>query len=506
MRCRVDGGARYPPDPTREESNYWTQSLLSKRKKLGHALPQRSFEEDPTVASVRSTRNVYAERVNAADQTLSIKYRPVADLKLDSKNPRIHTQKQIRQIASSITAFGFNVPVLVNGKGKVVAGHGRVLACQLLGIDQVPTIALEHLSDVQAQAFLLADNKLTENATWDDRLLAEQLQELSKVELNFSLEVTGFEMGEIDVMIEGLSPAPNGDTDDADVLPESDDELTITKVGDLWVLGPHRVLCADSLKAENYSCLMEGLRAAAVITDPPFNDPIDGYVSGFGKIHHPEFAMASGEMTKSEFTEFLTTVFTRMADASAAGSLHYIFMDWRHTEELLKAAGGVFSEFKALCVWDKGTGGQGSLYRSQHELVFIFKRGTGKHQNNVQLAQFGRYRTNVWCYPRTNSLSQRSEEGNLSAFHPTVKPVAMIADAIMDCSGRNDIVLDPFLGSGSTLIAAERAGRCCYGIEIEPRYVDTIVRRWEAFTGKTAVHMKSGKTWKGIEEETNAQR
>lgn len=441
-----------------------------------------------------------AVRPGVTEGSLSITYRALADLKLDSGNPRLHSPKQIRQIANSIQTFGFNVPVLIDRRAKVVAGHGRVLACQLLGISRVPTICLDHLTDSQARAFLIADNQLTVNATWDDRLLAQQLQELSKVELNFSLDVTGFEIGEIDVMIEGLSPAAEED-DEADVLPDTDDAPMVTRVGGLWLLGPHRIMCADALREESYQQLMDTRRATAVITDPPYNDPIDKYVCGFGKIHHDEFLMASGEMSKGEFAKFLTNVLERVRAHAVDGSLHYICMDWRHSEELLTAANAVFGEFKALCIWDKGVGGQGSLYRSQHELVFVFKHGNGKHKNNIQLGQFGRYRTNIWRYPRVNSFSQKSEEGNLAAVHPTVKPVAMIADAIMDCSARKDIILDPFLGSGSTLIAAERTGRVCYGIEIEPRFVDTIVRRWQAFTGKAAVHTKSGKTWEQLEQE-----
>jgi DNA modification methylase len=250
-----------------------------------------------------------------------------------------------------------------------------------------------------------------------------------------------------------------------------------------------------------YSTLMKGRRAAMVFTDPPYNDPIDGYVTGFGKIHHPEFAMASGEMSAREFITFLTTVLTLLARSSADGALHFIFMDWRHSEELLSAARLIYSEFKNLCVWVKENAGQGSLYRSQHELIFVFKRGKKAHRNNIQLGQFGRYRTNVWHYRRANSLSRGTEEGRLSGLHPTIKPVELVADTILDCTARRDIVLDPFLGSGTTIIAAERTGRKCYGIELDPVYVDTIVRRWQNFTGLSAVHGTSGRKFAELEEE-----
>lgn len=434
-------------------------------------------------------------------QGLSVVYRDAKLLKPDPNNPRQHSEKQLRQIATSIQAFGFNVPILIDRHGQVIAGHGRVLACQLLGIKRVPTISLEHLSEGQVRAFMIADNRLTENSTWDNRLLAEQLKALSQVELTFSLEATGFEMGEIDVMIEGLEPAPEGKEDPADALPEAGTGVLVTQRGDLWMLGRHRVFCGDALGEKAYRLLMDGCRAAAVFTDPPYNDPIDGYVTGFGKIHHPEFAMASGEMSEAEYTEFLSKTFSLLAKNSENGALAFVCMDWRHTGEVLAAAHPAFTEFKALCVWDKGSGGQGSLYRSQHELVFVFKSGRGKHRNNIQLGQYGRYRTNVWQYPRVSSLSHDDEEGELAALHPTVKPAAMVADAILDCSARGDIVLDPFLGSGTTVIAAERTGRIAYGLELDPGYVDAAIRRWHSFTGKTAVHMKSGRTFNELEEE-----
>lgn len=432
-----------------------------------------------------------------AHRQLEIAYLPVASLCPDPANPRMHSKRQIEQLARSIAVFGFNVPILIDKKRRVIAGHGRVAAARLLKVESVPTIHLEHLSEAQRRAYAIADNRLTEIGEWNERLLAEQLKALADVELDFNLEVTGFEMAEIDTMIEGLSEAPEGESDPADAL--TDEGVRVTKPGDLWYLGQHRVFCTDSLREESYTALMEGRRAAVVITDPPYNDPIDGYVAGFGKVRHREFAMASGEMSEQEFTDFLLKAFTLMARHSEPGSLQFICMDWRHTGELLAAARRVFAEFKALCVWVKDSGGQGSLYRSRHELVFVFKNGKTKHRNNIQLGQYGRYRTNVWEYPRVRSLHGNGEEPGVG-LHPTMKPVAMIADAIMDCTARNDLILDPFLGSGTTVIAAERTGRVCHGLELDPRYVDTIVRRWQTFTGKAAVHAKSKHTFREMEE------
>jgi DNA modification methylase len=432
---------------------------------------------------------------------LAIEYRLILTLKRNRNNPRRHSRKQIRQIAASIRIFGFNVPILITAEGLVVAGHGRLLAAEFLGLNAVPVIVLNHLTDRQLQAFVIADNKLTENATWDERLLTEQFKALAAVELDFSLEVTGFEVPEIDAMIEGASLVKKGADDPADVIPAEENKARVSAPGSLWSLGKNRVLCADATDPSSYAELTQGLKAAAIVSDPPYNVHIDGHATGLGKARHAEFPMASGEMSPAEFTNFLANALTAMAANCIDGAIGYVWMDWRHLRELLAAIERSKLELKNLCVWVKDNAGMGSFYRSQHELVFVLKNGKASHRNNVQLGQFGRYRTNVWEYPGANSFSRNTEEGNLLALHPTVKPVAMIADAILDCSARGDIILDGFLGSGTTVIAAERTGRVCYGLELDPAYVDTIVRRWQAFTDKSAVHIQSGRTFNDIEAE-----
>ena len=416
-------------------------------------------------------------------RNLRIEWLAISELKLDPRNPKQHSARQIRQIAESIKTFGCLVPVLIDRDNKILAGHGRVLALRRLGWAEVPVIRVEHLTPERARAFSVADNRLTELSTWDERLLGEILSELSAAELDFTLEVTGFSVAEIDLRIEQLSVLNTTRPDPADELANCTGESPVTRPGDLWRAGRHLVRCGDALDPASYEKLMQGLRADVVFTDPPYNVPIDGHVSGKGRVRHRDFAMASGEMTALQFTQFLTTVLRLLVRHSADGSLHYIFMDWRHLLELLTAADGVYSELKNLCAWVKDNAGMGSLYRSQHELVLVFKSGAAPHRNNVQLGQYGRNRTNVWQYPTINNFGRRGDEGNLLTLHPTVKPVALVADAIMDCSARGDIVLDPFLGSGSTLIAAERVGRVCCGIELEPLYVDTAIRRWQRFTG-----------------------
>ena len=384
----------------------------------------------------------------------------------------------------------------------MIAGHGRLLACGELGITEVPTLCLDHLTAAQARAFMIADNRLTEIAIWDDRLLAQQLKELSLLGLDFSIEVTGFEMGEIDLRIASLEDmSATGRRPGRCCCPRFPPSRRSARSAMCGSSAAIAVLCGSALDAAAFAALLGEERAAMVFTDPPYNVPIDGHASGLGAIHHRSFPMVSGEMDRTEFTAFLGQAFRNLAAFSVDGSLHFICMDWRHIEELMAAGRSVYGELKNLCVWTKDNAGMGSLYRSQHELVFVFKHGGDAHRNNVQLGQFGRNRSNVWRYPGANSFARCGEEGNLLALHPTVKPVAMVADAILDCSARGEIVLDAFLGSGTTVIAAERTGRRCYGLELDPAYVDTIVRRWQALTGGRARHAASGRSFDDLARE-----
>jgi hypothetical protein len=270
----------------------------------------------------------------------------------------------MKQIAESIKVFGFNVPILVDREDNVIAGHGWLLACRELGIDEVPTLRLDHLTAAQARAFRIADNKLTENATWDERLLGEQLRDLSLSGLDFDIEVTGFEMGEIDLLIQSLEDTPTAGSDPADILPEVAAGSPVSKIGDLWLLGRHRVLCGNALDPVAFTALMGEQRGAMVSTDPPYNVPIEGHASGLGAIHHRPFPMASGEMNKTEFAAFLGQSCRNLAAFSTGGSLHYICIDWRHLEELLAAGRETYGELKNVCVWVKDNAGMGSLYRS----------------------------------------------------------------------------------------------------------------------------------------------
>jgi DNA modification methylase len=427
--------------------------------------------------------------IKTESQALSITYVPVDTLKPFSTNARTHSKQQIRQIANSIKSFGFANPVLIDHTGSIVAGHGRVAAAKLLGIDQVPTIRLEGLTNDQIRAFMIADNRIAEKAGWDKSILATELQHLVNFDGDFDVTVTGFEIAEIDLMIEGTREKQDKD----DVFDVANTNPPRTHTGDLWLLGKHRVLCGNSLEAHSFKALMGSRKANLVFTDPPYNVKIDGHACGNGSIHHREFAMASGEMSDSEFLSFLTTILRLLARHSTASSIHFVCMDWRSMEHLLAAGRQIYDSLLNLCIWVKDNGGMGSFYRSRHELVFVFRNGKGRHLNNIQLGKFGRNRSNVWNYPGVNTNSRKGGEGNLLALHPTVKPVSLVADAILDCTARGDVVLDAFLGSGTTIIAAERVGRTCFGLEIDPIYIDTVISRWQRFTGDYAIHAVTGK-------------
>lgn len=429
---------------------------------------------------------------------LQVRYRPTSELTPDPRNARTHSRRQVQQICESIRSFGFVSPVLVDEDGKLIAGHGRWEAAALLEMDSIPVIELKGLSDTQKRGLALADNKIASNAGWDLELLNAELADLSEMTLDFSLDATGFEIGEIDFAIEqnrGTEPEALEQVEEP-----SSDARVISRFGDLWLLGDHRVLCEDATSPEAYERLMGEDVADAGFTDPPYNVPIDGHVSGKGKAKHREFVQASGEMSSPEFTTFLTVALTLGAEHSRNGAVWFTFMDWRHTKEILQAGLSAFDDMLNLCVWAKTNGGMGSLYRSQHELVFVWKKGNASHTNNVQLGKFGRNRTNVWPYAGVNTFRPgRMEE--LQA-HPTAKPVALVKDALLDVTKRGDILLDPFLGAGSTLIAAQHTRRRLRGIEIDPAYVDVTLRRYRDETGDEPFRASDGALFSDVERKS----
>lgn len=428
---------------------------------------------------------------------LKVELRPTTTLKPAARNARRHSRQQIEQVASSIRHFGFTNPIIIENDGVIVAGHARYEAAGLLELSDVPTIQISHLTQDELRAYRLADNKIALNADWDPEILSFELSELAEIDTRFEIETTGFTTTEIDLLTD-LSPAEAK----LEEQPKLDRrEVTGVERGDLWILGSHRLLCGDTREPASFDKLMAGEQARMVFSDPPFNVKVDGHVGGLGKTKHAEFAMASGEMSRSQFTEFLRVAFANATAVSMDGAIHFQCMDWRHIGEMLDAGHAVYSGLQNLCTWVKDNGGMGSFYRSQHELVFVWKVGEAPHLNTVQLGKNGRYRTNVWQYRGATKTGPDAE----LALHPTVKPVTMIIDAIRDTSKRGEIVLDPFGGSGSTLIAAHKTGRHARLIEYEPNYCAVTIRRWEKLARGKARLESTGETFADVFARRSAE-
>jgi DNA modification methylase len=430
---------------------------------------------------------------------LALTYRSIDEIKPDPGNPRTRSRQVQRRVERSMAEFGFVFPITVDRHVVIVAGHARFEAAKTLGYTHVPTIGVEHLNENQIKALQIADNRLVELGTWDERLLGEALQSLTIQGIDLDVTLTGFDVPEIDLHIEGLSEKP--DNEDPEALAPTADAKPVSRVGDLFLLGKHRLYCGNSLEAASTDAVMAGAAADAVFTDSPYNVKIDGHVSGLGEIKHREFPMASGEMKPDQFRSFLRASVEQMARVMKPGSVAFTCMDWRHADDLTTVAKAAGLDHINTCIWVKTAPGMGSLYRSQHEFVLVFGKPGASRRNNVQLGKYGRSRSNVWNYAGMTGFGNRSEEGNLLALHPTVKPVQMVADAILDVTARGEIVFDPFLGSGTALIAAERVGRRCYAIELDPLYVDLAIRRWQRLTGQTARHAETGKSFDEMSTE-----
>jgi DNA modification methylase len=415
------------------------------------------------------------------------------------RNPRKHGRTQIRAIAKSIEKYNFTQPILIDANRQIIAGHGRFEAAKFLGLAVVPCICLDDLTETEIKAYLIADNQLASRSSWDDPKLAILLKELSDPELDFDIEITGFEVPEVDFRIQSLDASDATDVADEFNAPAGP---PVSIAGDLWLLGAHRLYCGNALDASSYAILMDNEKAAAVVTDAPYNQKINGHVGGNGRIKHREFAMASGEMSEEEFADFLTTGLKLMCDHAAAGAVIYGFMDFRHMAEMLAAGDAAGCDLLNLCVWIKSNAGMGSFYRSRHELVFVFRNGKQAHTNQIMLGKFGRNRSNAWFYPGVNNFGRKGAE-NILAYHPTSKPIALIADAILDCTKRGDIILDPFIGGGTTILGAERTGRRGFGMDIDPLYVDTVIARWEKMTGQQARNA-DGMTFAQVKSQRSA--
>lgn len=425
-----------------------------------------------------------------------IEYWPTTKVKQPSAITRKHSSDQIEKIKRSFQQFGFMGALLVERSGEIIVGYGRYLAAKQLGYCELPVIVIDHLSEAQIKAFRIADNKLAEQSSWDAKVLRAELEIIASLDIDFDLEITGFETEEIDFL---LSEDVDGENDPDDVLPDIEDQTPVSRHGDLWMMNDHLLLCGDAKAEPCYRRLLEGVYSVLVVTDPPWNVKVDGHVGNSGAIQHREFVEASGEMSDAEFATFLDIIIQRMADNVSKGALLFCYIDWRGVEKMLAAGRKAGLELLNIIVWNKDNAGMGSLYRSKHELVCLFKKPGASHQNNIKLGATGRYRTNVWDYAGANSFGRDRME-QLKA-HPTAKPVTMIADAIKDVTKRGYVVLDPFCGSGTTLLAAERTGRIARCMELDPLYVDTAIRRFQERFGVEAIHQETGLTFSQLAEQ-----
>jgi DNA modification methylase len=441
-------------------------------------------------------------RLDARIRAECVEIVAIDDLETSSRNAKKHPERQIALLQENFEEFGFTTPLLVDENNTIMAGHARYLAAKRAGFEHLPVIRLSHLTPAKKRALAVADNKLAELGEWDLDILPEELSFLfdADLELEFDPRIIGFETVEVDRII-GDDAKPERD-DPADIFDVPDPQAAaVTAAEDVWICDQHRLLCGDATQPESYANLMQREKAEIVVTDPPYNVPNAGHVTKREGVR--EFAMAAGEMSSDQFREFLSKCANNLRAHSAEGAVVYLCMDWRHLGELRSAADPVFGTPKNLIVWVKRNAGLGSFYRSQHELICVYA-APGKPVNNFGLGGKGRHRTNVWEYPGFNGFVRGRDEA--FAMHPTVKPVAMVMDALKDCSNRGGTVLDPFAGSGTTMIAAERTKRRARLIEIDPLYCDTIVQRWQKFTGKTAHLAETNEAFDEVKARRGAGR
>lgn len=439
-----------------------------------------------------------AAHERARSNRRQIEYWPTANLR---PGPRVrkHPEAQIERIRASIQRYGFLCPPLIEPSGEIIAGVARVEAARRAGFDELPVLVASNLSAADIKAYRIADNKLAEMSSWDRDVLKLEFEGILEFDNTFDLQFTGFDTAEIDLVLNPIDASDDESPDDEAPAP---DAIPVSRVGDVWMLGEHRLVCGDALSGETFDVLMGGEMARLVLSDVPYNVPVDGHVGGLGKKHHREFVQASGEMTADEFSDFLCKAIVVMAANVVDGGIIALFIDWRSVETMLRVGRELGLKLLNFIVWNKSNGGMGSLYRSKHELLLVFKKGKAPHVNNVMLGAKGRYRTNVWDYAGVNTFGA-GRMADLEA-HPTVKPVAMIADAIMDLTNRNELVIDSFVGSGTLIVAAQKTGRIARCTELDPIYVDVAIRRFKARFGIDAIQQETGLTFDALAAVRNA--
>jgi 16S rRNA G966 N2-methylase RsmD len=438
--------------------------------------------------------------LDARIKATKIELVPIERLKPNPRNAKKHPDRQIALLQDNYEQFGVTQPIVVDEDDAIICGHARFEAARRANLPHLPVVRLAGLSAAQKRALAIADNKLAELGEWDLEVLSQELSFLfdPDTELSFDPRSIGFETVEVDQILLGEDETERADPGD-EVPPLDPARVSVTKAGDVWICNQHRLVCGDATEKEPYAALMGTELAELVFTDPPYNVKNAGHVTGREGVR--EFAMAHGEMSSEQFTAFLATVFTNLLGRMVDGAVGYFCMDWRHLPELWAAASPIFGKLKNLVCWVKANAGMGSFYRSQHEMICVYT-APGKPINNFGLGGKGRHRTNVWKYPGLNSFSR--DRDAVLAMHPTVKPVAMVADALMDCSNRGGIVLDPFGGSGTTMIAAERTGRVARLMEIDPLYCDVIVKRWQKIAGEKARLAETGEAYDEVKSRRGA--
>lgn len=491
------------PKPSQSEEH--TSAKLTKKLNSDPLKPQLKEKSSARRKKQAAKTNMNAEAGrttrNDLQPTLKIIEVPICELNPSPTRVRITTASQIEKVIRSLRTFGQVLPVLIDANREIISGHTVCEASTKLGLVKVSCVQIEHLSEPEAEALSITLNRAGETGSWDLDLLSKRLVILEGK--GIELTSTGFDLPEIDqITIAGCSDYP--DTSDPAGEEGADDFTPMVEIGDIFKLGSHRLVCGDALELSSYELALDGQKAEMIISDPPYNLPIKGFVSGLGEHKHDDFDQAVGEMSGGEFQKFLSTYLGHCKVSSSTGAIISAFMDWRQIEKLIIAGESQGLTRKNIVVWNKGSGGMGSLYRSAHELNVVFCNGKSPATNNVELGRHGRDRTNVWSYPGANSPGTSAAKA--LADHPTPKNVAMIEDAILDVTKRGGIILDPFLGSGTTMIAAERTHRICCGIELDPKYVDRAIRRWQDMTGQPAIHISSAMTFDDLNDARASEK
>lgn len=451
--------------------------------------------------AVNPTNQVPSNSPSLPVHPLKIEYLAPSDIHPASRQVRQHKKDKLPKLKANIERFGVIVPILISSNREIIDGHAVWQAAQELGLPTIPTVMLGRLTQAEQSVLRIALNRLPQLAEWDEGALKKEFEILYSLDIDLA-PLTGFDTPQIDYFMMA-SDAPH-EPDAADELPAIDPRIApVTRRGDLFLFkGGHRLSCEDARDGIAYAALMAGEKAHVVSADLPYGCAIEGHVSGLGKHKHKNFVMGAGEMNEPELQAFFTDIFRQLAEHTVDGAILFSFVDFRSLYPMLAAGRSVFTELKNICTWDKGSGGMGSLYRSASEFATVWKNGRAPHQNHVQLGKFGRSRTTVWQVPGLAQFGRGRDEA--LASHPTKKPTALIMDCILDVSSRGDIVLDPTVGSGTTLAAAHKTGRRGYGLELDPLYCDVAVKMMEVLTGEPAVHAETGLTFQELAERRAA--